>query len=253
MKSAYPASEIQAEANRTASDETRETTGVLYIVGTPIGNLEDITLRALRILREVNVIASENPLWTHRLLARYKIRTPMIRYTDAYNRQKRARMAAVLAALQQGDVALVSRAGMPGIADPGYELIRAAIDRGTSVVPIPGPTALMTALAVSGLPAAQFKFLGFVPRKAGARRELIESLASEPYTVVCYESPHRLLLTLGDLQSILGERRIAIACELTKRYEEVWRGSVSEAMTYFQTNRPRGEYTLVIGGFHGDR
>ena len=235
-----------------ALDASPEVKGILYVVGTPIGNLEDISLRALRVLREVNLIASENPSWTHRLLARYNIHTPMMHYTDAYDRRKRARIAAALAALEQGDVALVSRAGMPGIADPGFELIRAAVCHEIPVVAIPGPSALISALAVSGLRAERFKFLGFVPRKPGARRKLLKSFVSEPYTTVCYESKHRLLSTLRDLQSILGKRRIAIACELTKRHEEVWRGTASEAIDHYHTSKPRGEYTIIIDGLRTD-
>lgn len=235
-----------------ALDTSPEAKGILYVVGTPIGNLEDISLRALRVLREVNLIASENPSWTNRLLARYNIHTPMMRYTDAYNRRKPARIAAALAALDEGDVALVSQGGMPGIADPGFELIQAAICHEIPVMAIPGPSALISALAVSGLRAERFKFLGFVPRKAGARRKLLKSLESEPYTTVCYESKHRLRSTLRDLRSILEKRRIAIACELTKRHEEIWRGTASEAIDRYDTSEPRGEYTIVIDGLRVD-
>jgi len=222
--------------------------GTLFIVGTPIGNLEDISDRALRILRQASLIASENPQRTRRLLARYDIQTPMMRYTDAYERKKQQRMGAALAALNEGDVALVSEAGMPGLADPGYELIAAAREREVLVVPVPGPTALAAALAVAAIPAERFLFLGFLPRTQSARRELLAPLASSLFTLVAYESPHRLLDTLADLDRLFGERPMAAACELTKLYEETRRGTPGELLEHFGTRRPRGEFTLVIAG-----
>jgi len=221
--------------------------GTLYIVGTPIGNLEDLSPRALRVLGEVRLIASENPPRTQRLLARYQIRTPMMRYTDAYERKKRQRLAAVLEALGEGDVALVSEAGMPGLADPGYELIAAALDRGAPVVPVPGPTALGAALLAAGIPAARFVFAGFLPRGAKARRDLLASLAASPFTLVAFEAPHRLIYTLADLAALCGDRQVAAACELTKRYEEIRRGTPAELLAHFRRHEPRGEFTLVIG------
>jgi 16S rRNA (cytidine1402-2'-O)-methyltransferase len=220
----------------------------LYVVGTPIGNLEDISLRALQTLRRVSLIAAENPARTQRLLARYDVRTPMMRYTDAYDRKKQARMKAVLAALEAGDVALVSEAGMPGLSDPGYELLQAAIALGATVVALPGPTAVEAALAVSGLPAERYTFVGFLPRKRAARRALLASLADAPYPTVAYESPHRLIETLQDVRAILGERPLSISCELTKLYEETRRGTAGEMLLHFATHPPRGEFTLVIGG-----
>ena len=222
--------------------------GTLYVVGTPIGNLEDVSLQALRILGQVGLIASENPGRTQRLLARYAISTPMMRYTDAYERKKSARLQAVLAALDQGDVALVSEAGMPGLADPGYELLQAALDRGVPVVPVPGPTALEAALSVAGIPAECYMFLGFLPRGKGARRSLLASLADSPFALVAYEAPHRLLDTLADLGDVFGERPMAVTCELTKLYEEVKRGTAADLLAHFREQRPRGEFTLVIGG-----
>ena len=222
--------------------------GTLYIVGTPIGNLEDISARALNILRDVHLIASENPGRTQRLLARYEIQTPMMRYTDAYQRKKRQRSAAVLDALQEGDVALVSEAGMPGLADPGFELVAAAQAQGVPVVPVPGPTALSAALSVAGIPAERFRFLGFLPRGGSARRRLLEPLVRNPLTIVAYESPHRLLDTLAILDELFGERPMAAACELTKLYEEVQRGTASELLARFREKKPRGEFTLVIAG-----
>jgi len=222
--------------------------GTLYLVGTPIGNLEDISPRALRILREVPLIASENPRRTQRLLARYDLHTPMMRYTDAYERKKKERMRAILAALEAGDVALVSEAGMPGLADPGYEVVAAALERGIPVVPIPGPAALTAAMSVAGIPCERFTFVGFLPREGGARRALLASLAGSPFAVVAYEAPHRLLDTLGDVACLFGGRPMAAACELTKLFEQVQRGTAAELLAHFRANRPRGEFTLVIAG-----
>ena len=222
--------------------------GTLYIVGTPIGNLEDISTRALHVLRKAHLIASENPSRTQRLLARYNISTPMKRYTDAYHRKKKQRMAAVLAALGEGDVALVSEAGMPGLADPGYELIAAALEQDTPVVSVPGPTALGTALSVAGIPAERFIFLGFLPRTRNTRRDLLAPLVDNPFALVAYEAPHRLLDTLSDLEELFGKRSIAVACELTKLYEEIQWGTAAELLRHFQEHRPRGEFTLVIAG-----
>jgi 16S rRNA (cytidine1402-2'-O)-methyltransferase len=226
---------------------TLEQVGTLFVVGTPIGNLEDISPRALDVLRRVSLIASENPPRTQRLLARYEIETPMMRFTDAYDRKKESRTGAVLAALRAGDVALVSEAGMPGLADPGYELIQAVLDEGFDVVPVPGPAAVSAALSVSGLPAERFLFLGFLPRKRAARRALLASVADRPFTLVAYESPHRLLAALEDVADALGSRPVAVAGELTKLYEEVRRGTAAELVASFEKEGPRGEYTLVIG------
>jgi 16S rRNA (cytidine1402-2'-O)-methyltransferase len=220
--------------------------GKLYVVGTPIGNLEDISPRALRVLREASLVASENPSRTQRLLARYDIRTPMKRYTDAYDRKKQRRMEAVLAALREGDVALVTEAGMPGLADPGYELIVAALDRGVAVEPVPGPTALGAALMVAGFPTERFAFVGFLPRSAKARRKLVASLGDYPVPLVAYEAPHRLLDSLSDLVRLMGDRSMVVAGELTKMYEEVQYGTPAELLAYFQNHKPRGEFTLVI-------
>jgi 16S rRNA (cytidine1402-2'-O)-methyltransferase len=220
--------------------------GTLYIVGTPIGNLEDISERALDVLRRVNLVASENPSRTQRLLARYEIDTSMMRFTDAYGRKKKQRTAAVLAALEDGDVALVSEAGMPGLADPGYELVAAVLEQGLPVVPVPGPTALGAALSVAGIPAGRFVFFCFFPPAAGAHRSLFASLADHPFTLVAYESPHRLLDTLADLAELFGERPMAAACELTKLYEETTRGTPTSLLAHFEQNPPRGEFTLVI-------
>ena len=221
----------------------------LYVVGTPIGNLEDITLRALRVLREVSLIAAEDTRSARVLLQRYDLHTPLTSYTDAYARGKRDKIEAILAALSQGNVALISEAGMPGIADPGYELIRAALDAGHAVVPEPGPSAVVAALAVSGLPADRFLYLGFLPRRAAERREILRAVADQAVTLVAFEAPHRLRDALRDLAEILGaERPLIVARELTKAHEEIWRGTTGQAYTHFAAVEPRGEFTLVIGG-----
>jgi 16S rRNA (cytidine1402-2'-O)-methyltransferase len=215
----------------------------LYVVATPIGNLEDISLRALRVLREVGLIAAEDTRKTKRLLNAYDITTPLTSY---YEHNKLSKLETILAGLEKGDVALVSEAGMPGISDPGYELIAAAGQRGIPVVPIPGPTAAVTALAVSGLPTDRFTFGGFLPGRAAARRKALEALADEPGTLVLYEAPHRVAAALDDILAVLGDRRLAVCRELTKLHEEVFRGTVSEAQQHFTA--PRGEFTLVIAG-----
>ncbi len=220
--------------------------GTLFIVGTPIGNLEDISDRVLQVLRQVRLIAAENPQRTQRLLARYEIQAPMMRYTDAYDRKKHQRMENVLAALGEGDVALVSEAGMPGLADPGYELIAAALERDVPIVAVPGPTAVTAALSVAGLPSGRFLFLGFLPRGHSTRRNLLTSLVERPFTLVAYESPHRLLDALADLDHLFGDRPMVAACELTKLYEEIVRGTAAELLAHFHARAPRGEFTLVI-------
>jgi 16S rRNA (cytidine1402-2'-O)-methyltransferase len=215
----------------------------LYIVATPIGNLEDISLRALRTLREVKLIAAEDTRRTKQLLASYDIKTPTTSY---HERNKLTKLDHILAALGEGDVALVSDAGMPGISDPGHELIVAASQRGIPVIPIPGASVVVTALAVSGLDTGQFRYLGFLPHKGNARRKLLKSVASDPATIVVLETPHRLAAALDDILEVLGDREIAVCRELTKLHEEVFRGRVSQAIEHF--TEPRGEFTLVIAG-----
>ena len=215
----------------------------LYVVATPIGNLEDISQRALRTLREVTLIAAEDTRKTRRLLTTYDIKTPTTSY---HEHNKLAKLDYLLECLTDGDVALVCNAGTPGISDPGYELIAAASERGIAVVPIPGPSTVVTALAISGLPAERFTFLGYLPHKASARQRTLESAADEPSTIVALETPHRLLAALDDILLILGDRKLAVCRELTKLHEEVFRGTVSQAIEYFA--KPRGEFTLVITG-----
>ncbi|MFC1953104.1 16S rRNA (cytidine(1402)-2'-O)-methyltransferase [Chloroflexota bacterium] len=215
----------------------------LFVVATPIGNLEDISLRALRILSEVSLIAAEDTRKTRRLLNRYSIKTPMTSY---YEHNKLAKLDHILTCLREGDVALVSDAGTPGMSDPGYELVVEANRNGIPVIPIPGPSAVTTALTVSGLATDRFTFLGFLPRKAGERQARLKSVIDEPSTLVILETPHRLLAAFQDLLAVLGDRRIAVCRELTKLHEEVFRGKISQAVEHF--TRPRGEFTLVIEG-----
>ncbi len=216
---------------------------ILYVVATPIGNLEDITLRALRVLREVNLIAAEDTRKTRRLLTHYEIKTPVTSY---YEHNKRSKLDYILDQLKENDVAIVSEAGMPGISDPGYELIVAANRENIPVVPVPGPSAVTAALAVSGLPTDRFIFIGFLPSRSSARRRVLASVIDEIGTIITLEAPHRLIAALEDIIAILGDRRLAIGRELTKLHEEVFRGNVSVAIKHF--SEPRGEFTLVIEG-----
>lgn len=215
----------------------------LYVVGTPIGNLEDVTVRALRVLREVGLIAAEDTRTTRKLLAAYDIHTPLVSY-HGFSRPREVQR--VLSALADRDVALVSEAGMPGISDPGYDLIRAALELGISVQPVPGPSALTAALAVAGLPTHRVLFVGFLPRRPSDRRRVFRSLAEEEATVVAFASPHRIHSDLEDMAAILGDRPLAVCRELTKVHEEVFRGTPVEALGHFR--EPRGEFTLVVGG-----
>lgn len=200
-------------------------------------------MRALRILREVRLVAAEDTRKTRRLLNAYNIETPLTSY---HEHSKRAKFDYLLGYLEKEDLALVSEAGMPGLSDPGYDLIVAAIERGVSVVPIPGPSAVITALAVSGLPTDQFVYVGFLPRRKGQRQRLLSSISDEPGTIVAFEAPHRLREALTDIEETLGDRRVSVCRELTKIHEEVFRGRVSQAREHFA--EPRGEFSLVIEG-----
>jgi 16S rRNA (cytidine1402-2'-O)-methyltransferase len=224
--------------------------GTLYLVATPIGNLEDITHRAVRTLREVRLIAAEDTRHARTLLRHYEITTPLTSY---FEHNKLTKLETILAALEQGDVALISDAGTPGLSDPGYELIVEAIARDVSVVPIPGPSAPIAALVSSGLPTDRFVYVGFLPRKQAARRRLLSQLARESYTLVCFEAPHRLSDTLADMADLFGDRSIAVARELTKLHEEIWRGTLQQAVQRFADLEPRGEFTLVVGGVPEER
>ena len=217
----------------------------LYLVATPIGNLEDLSPRAVRILREVSLIAAEDTRHTAKLLNHFEIPT---RSTSYYDHNKGYKTVQVLDALTLGDVALVSDAGTPGLNDPGYELVRAALQAGHAVSPIPGPSAPISALVVSGLPTDRFLYLGYLPRKSGERRRAIEEVQPLPYTLIFFETPHRMDEALADLEELLGDRQIAVAGELTKMFEEVFRGSISAARQHFANHPARGEYTLVVAG-----
>ncbi len=215
----------------------------LYVVATPIGNKGDITLRAMRTMNDVGLIAAEDTRRTARLLSMCGIDKKMISYNE---QTKRSKLPYLLKQLETIDVALVSDAGMPGMSDPGYELIMAAIDNGVEVVPIPGPSIIVTALVVSGLPTHEFTYLGYLPRLKAQRVKFLERVVDEPRTMVVFEAPHRLKSALKDILAVMGDRRIAVCREMTKLYEEVYRGSVSGAITYF--DEIRGEFTLVIEG-----
>lgn len=220
--------------------------GKLYVVATPIGNLEDITLRALKVLREVDLIAAEDTRHTRKLLDRYRIKRRMMSYHEHNERERAER---IIKELKSGkNVALVSDSGTPAVSDPGYVLIRRCVEEGIEAIPIPGPSAFLAALSVSGLPVHRFVFEGFLPHKSGKRRNKLRRLAEEEGTIIFYESPHRLLKTLSDMLEILGDRRVVIARELTKVHEEIFRGSIREALERFSTGEPRGEFTILVEG-----
>lgn len=222
-------------------------TGILYICATPIGNLEDVSIRLLKTLRQVDLIACEDTRHTIKLLNRYKIHKPLTSYHQHSGLAKEDLILEELAAGKR--VALVSDAGMPAISDPGADLVRRALEAGIKVEAIPGPSALITALALSGLDTQSFIFIGFLPAKSKQRRELLSSLSDQPRTMIFYEAPHRLLKTLADMEELMGgERPIAVARELTKTYEEIRRGSLREVSAYFHEHEPRGEFTLVLAG-----
>lgn len=220
--------------------------GTLYLVGTPIGNLEDITLRALRVLREVDVIAAEDTRVTRLLLQHHGISTPLLSH---HEHSGPGRLRQLLGLLREGKrVALVSDAGMPGISDPGAALVRACAEAGLPIAVVPGPTAISAALALSGIPAQHFLFLGFLPSRANARRQALGRVASQPTAIVCFEAPHRLRESLADLREAFGDREAACARELTKRFEEVVRGRLSDLIAHFADHEPRGEMTIVVAG-----
>lgn len=219
--------------------------GTLYLVATPIGNLEDMSPRAVRILRESSLIAAEDTRHTGKLLKHFEIDTPLTSY---FEHNKLNKLDFILEKLSHGDVALVSDAGTPAINDPGYELVRAALASGYDVRPVPGPSAPISALAVSGLPTDSFLYLGYLPAKTSERHKFVEEISNLPYTLIFLESPHRIVDSLEDLFSILGDRKICVAREMTKLFEEYWRGTVSGAVEYFKLQPARGEFTLVIEG-----
>jgi 16S rRNA (cytidine1402-2'-O)-methyltransferase len=221
--------------------------GILYVVATPIGNLEDMTLRAIRILKEVGLIAAEDTRRTRKLLNAYGIQTPLL---SLYDQNEQKRSVSLVARIIEGvNVAYVSDAGTPGISDPGYLLINEAIRHGIRVVPIPGVSAVITALSISGLPMDHFIFTGFLPSKASGRRQFLSSIEDEQKTLLVYESPRRLSATLQDMGAILGrDRPIVIAREMTKAFEEILRGTIGELIESVSGRTIKGEVTLVIGG-----
>ena len=217
--------------------------GKLYVVGTPIGNLEDLTPRAARVLGEVSLIAAEDTRVTRRLLSHLGLHTPMVSYNEHNQHQ---RLPALLEALGSGGVALVTDAGMPGVSDPGAELVSQAAAAGFPVEAVPGVSAVTTAMAMSGMSGDEFLFLGFLPRKARECRARLQELTRSTHTLVIFEAPHRLQATLKDILAVLGDREMSVCRELTKFYEEVFRGNASEALTHF--GEPRGEFVLVLHG-----
>ncbi len=233
------------------SADTNSTAGVLYIVSTPIGNLEDITLRALRTLKEVNLIAAEDTRHTCRLLAHYEIGTPTTSYFEGNQVQKGEKLVARLKAGES--IALVSDAGTPTISDPGYRLIVQCIEADILIIPIPGPSACIAAASVAGLPLHNFVFEGFLSPKSGRRKRQLRDLRAEKRTLIFYESPYRVISFLRDVLEVFGDRRISVARELTKKFEEVFRGGVTEAIDKLQGTPPRGEFTIVIAGSPSDK
>ncbi len=218
---------------------------ILYLVATPIGNLEDISARALRILRESVLIAAEDTRHTGTLLKHFEIKSQLTSY---FEHNKLNKVDFILEKLSEGDVALVSDAGTPAINDPGYELVKAALASGFDVRPVPGPSSPIAALTVSGLPTDSFLYLGYLPSKSTERRKALSQVSNLTYTLIFLESPHRIVHSLEDILSVLGDRRICVAREMTKLYEEYWRGPISGAIEHFKSKDPRGEFTLVIEG-----
>ena len=219
--------------------------GTLYLIATPIGNLEDMSPRGVRILQEAVLIAAEDTRHTGSLLKHFNIDTPSTSY---FEHNKLTKLDFILEKLMEGDVALVSDAGTPGINDPGYELVQAALGSGFDVRPVPGPSAPIAALTASGLPTDSFLYLGYLPHKSTERRKVVGQVSNLTYTLIFLETPHRIVNSLEDILSTLGDRRICVAREMTKLYEEYWRGQVSGAIEYFKSKEPRGEFTLVIEG-----
>jgi len=241
--SAKLSSSDAAEAERQPRD--REATGCLYLVGTPIGNLEDITLRALRILREADQIAAEDTRHTQKLLNHYEISRPLVSYHE-HNEMTRA--PELLIALEQGaKIALVSDAGMPLVSDPGYRLVTLCLRHQIPVVPVPGPSALLAALSASGLPNEEFLFIGFLPARSGERQRALERLRIEDRTIILYEAPHRIAESIAEALEILGDRPACLAREVTKLHEEFRRGKLSALAASLEERPARGEITLLIG------
>ena len=227
-------------------DPTNGSKGKLFVVGTPIGNLEDITLRAIRVLKEADLIACEDTRRTQQLLNHYQIHTPTLSYHE-HNEMTRA-PELVIKLAEGNNIALVSDAGMPVVSDPGFRLVHLAVRHAIPVVPVPGASAFVAALAASGLPVDKFRFLGFLPSKKAARRRMLEENKSSTKTLVFYEAPHRILEMLRDVRDILGERDVVLAREVTKVHEEFWRGTVSALLERAKGKAIKGEITLLVGG-----
>jgi len=224
--------------------------GVLYVVATPIGNLEDITLRALRVLKEVDLIAAEDTRHTQKLLSHYAIKRPLTSY---HEHNERVKAPALVERLRRGEsIALVSDAGTPAISDPGYRLVVAAVEAGIQVTPVPGASAMTAALSGAALPTDRFVFEGFMPAKKTERRKRLQELRADRRTLVCYEAPHRLAELMGDMLEILGDREVAVAREISKVHEEIRRGRISEILKQFAGGDVKGELTLVVGGSRED-
>lgn len=220
--------------------------GTLYLVATPIGNLEDITLRALRVLKEADIIAAEDTRQTLKLLNHFNISNTLVSY---YEHNKTEKGNYLIGQLLEGkNIALVSDAGSPGISDPGEDLVRLAVQNGITVTMVPGPAAVIAGVVLSGLPAGRFAFEGFLPMNKRMRRERIDSIKNDTRTLVFYEAPHKLIYTLKDLREALGNRRISLARELTKKFEEVWRTTLDEAIARYENEAPKGEFVLIIEG-----
>jgi len=233
-------------AQRERVSEREAVGGTLYLVGTPIGNLDDFSPRGQRILREVDLIAAEDTRHTGQLLARFGIETPLLSYHD-HNKDRRT--PEVIERLRGGAaVAIVSDAGSPGISDPAFTLVRAAVEAGLAVVPIPGPSSALCALEVSGLPTDRFAFEGFLPRKSGRRRARIEELRADPRTLIFFESVHRVRATLAELLDVWGDRPASVSRELTKKFEETRRGPLSSLVAWAEGKTPRGEFVIVVAG-----
>ena len=239
---------IQSGIKKGASDVKSETnkSGTLYLVATPIGNLEDITFRAIRTLKEVDLIAAEDTRQTIKLLNHFEIKKPLVSY---YEHNKVVKGNYLIQQLKEGkNIALVSDAGSPGISDPGEDMVRLAIENGITATMIPGPVAAITGLVISGLPTGRFVFEGFLPMNKRTRQEKLKHLKNEVRTIIFYEAPHKLTYTLKDLYSAFGDRRIALARELTKRYEEVVRCTISEAIEKYDETPPKGEFVVILEG-----
>ncbi|HOG82197.1 MAG TPA: 16S rRNA (cytidine(1402)-2'-O)-methyltransferase [Smithellaceae bacterium] len=226
------------------SDDKKK--GMLYMVATPIGNLEDITIRALRVLKEVDLIAAEDTRHSRILLSAYDIRTPLV---SLHEHNERERSAMIVSKMESGmNVAYVSDAGTPCVSDPGYQLAAAALENGIRVVPVPGPSAAIAALSVCGFPADQFLFYGFLPPKSNSRRRFLESIRGEEQTLIFYESPARIAETMREIQDVLGDRQAVVARELTKVFEEIRRGWISDIAAGLSGSKARGEFTIIVRG-----